>query len=261
MAAGNNTQEFEAAVGNMSLLLPADLVIRDVAVPSLSAHGFVRNHFRALSFEFDVREAKRRRGMPLVRDDVLAGARDDMWFMNETTLYVPAPAFALLSSNTTDSLLADAPVIAIRMAALMYYQTAYHTPWSKETAKAIASHSKCMQTSMSARYLYGAQGVMASTIGLHIAAAVVGAFSTYSSAVQVTPDWLDLKPAWSLYRMSKAQFFYTRYAYFRCGANAYSRSVVNEPLMLSPDFIRAFHCRTNPSAPSSIACANVTQDS
>ncbi|KAK8787997.1 hypothetical protein V5799_022224 [Amblyomma americanum] len=136
MAAGNNTQEFEAAVGNMSLLLPVDLIIRDVAVPSMSARGFVRNHLRALSFEFEVMLTKWRRGMPLVRDDIEEGA-EKLLFVNETSIYVPAPTFGLLSDNTADPLLADAPVIATRMATLMSYQVAYRRTWSQETGDAI----------------------------------------------------------------------------------------------------------------------------
>ncbi|KAK8759319.1 hypothetical protein V5799_003045 [Amblyomma americanum] len=139
MAAGGYTQEFEAFVGNMlSLLLPADLIGHDVSVSSLSDHGFFRNHFRATSFEFDVGATKWRRGMPILRDDLEEGARANLLFVNETSIYVPAPAFVLLSDNTTDPLLADAPVIATRMAALMSYQVAYRKTWSEETKKAIS---------------------------------------------------------------------------------------------------------------------------
>ncbi|KAK8759118.1 hypothetical protein V5799_003243 [Amblyomma americanum] len=137
MAAGGDTSKFETLVGNISLLLPEDVILLDVPEPSLSTRGFVRNFFRAVSFEFDVSTAMRRRGVPMMRDDLRGDRRDEMRFANETALYVPAPAFILLSANTTGPMLADAPVIASRLAALMWNQVVYENTWSPQTRKAI----------------------------------------------------------------------------------------------------------------------------
>ncbi|KAK8787999.1 hypothetical protein V5799_022226 [Amblyomma americanum] len=115
--------------------------------------------------------------------------------------------------------------------------------------------------STSGRVVPNSTEVLVSTTGQHIAAATVGAMSTFSSGVPVTADCLDLKRAWSLYQMSKAQFFYVRYAYFQCSADEDSGTLVNEPLRLSPDFGLTFQCPLDARAASSIACSNVTQKS
>ncbi|KAK8787998.1 hypothetical protein V5799_022225 [Amblyomma americanum] len=118
-----------------------------------------------------------------------------------------------------------------------------------------------MKRSTSGRAGSNSGGVLVSTMGLHIAAAAVGAMSTFSSGVPVTADWLDVKRVWSLYQMSKAQFFYARYAYFLCSADEDSKSLVNEPLRLSPDFGLAFRCPLDAYALTTFACANGTRES
>ncbi|KAL1468343.1 hypothetical protein MTO96_041541 [Rhipicephalus appendiculatus] len=51
-------------------------------------------------------------------------------------------------------------------------------------------------------------------MGLLIAA-TVGATSS-GTGNDARAEWFRMKSAWSLYRLSDAQFFYARYAYFQC---------------------------------------------
>ncbi|KAK8777725.1 hypothetical protein V5799_020940 [Amblyomma americanum] len=140
MKDGNDTAKFDAMVANISLLLPIDLILRDVAAPNLSTQGFVRNYFRALSFEFDVRTVKSRRGSVVIRDGFHYEARSQVAFVNDTALYVPASMFGLLSGNNTDPLLADAPGLGSRMAATIWLKVITSEMWSSQTHQAILQH-------------------------------------------------------------------------------------------------------------------------
>ncbi|XP_077492197.1 uncharacterized protein LOC144103318 [Amblyomma americanum] len=140
VAAGNDTELFMAMVSNFSLLLPGELIFREPAVPHMSRRGFVRNLFMALNFEFDSSNEKARQGVPWFRDDAQTRVMDRMFFVNETTLYVSSLGYGWLSSGTTDPLLADAAVIASRMAALLWISLVDWYGWSPETILALESY-------------------------------------------------------------------------------------------------------------------------
>ncbi|KAK8774103.1 hypothetical protein V5799_011364 [Amblyomma americanum] len=140
VATGNDTEHFRAVVGNFSLLLPGELIFREPAVPRMSRNGFVQNLFLALNFEFDSRREKARQGVPWFRDDAKTRVKDRMFFVNATTLYVSSLGYGWLSSGTTDPLLADAAVIASRMAALLWINLVDWDGWSPETMTAFESY-------------------------------------------------------------------------------------------------------------------------
>ncbi|KAK8762429.1 hypothetical protein V5799_026304 [Amblyomma americanum] len=140
VAAGNDTEHFRAMVGNFSLLLPGELIFREPAVPRMSRNGFVRNLFLALNFEFDSRHEKARQGVPWFRDDAKTRVKDRMFFVNATTFYVSSLGYGWLSSRTTDPLLADAGVIASRMATLLWINLVDWDGWSPETMMALESY-------------------------------------------------------------------------------------------------------------------------
>ncbi|XP_077486034.1 uncharacterized protein LOC144097123 [Amblyomma americanum] len=142
----------------------------------------------------------------------------------------------------------------------MWNQVVYENTWSPQTRKAIGLQRRCVESSVSRLSRFQLKIVDASTIGLHIAAAAaVGALSSPSSTGPAAADWHTPKAAWSLDKMSDAQFFYLRYAYFRCSVDKDARLFVNEPLKLNTDFATAFGCRASERAPSSPDCANFTQ--
>ncbi|KAK8788003.1 hypothetical protein V5799_022223 [Amblyomma americanum] len=137
-AAGNQTEHLDALLGNMSLVLPSDLVLGHVAVPVMPPRGFVRNYFRGLSFEFDVKREKLRRG---IFTPLLAGAvHHGMERINETSLYVPPTAYSTLGANTSSPLLVDASMIATDMAALIWRAIRLHEHWKSETIVAFEYH-------------------------------------------------------------------------------------------------------------------------
>ncbi|KAH7934012.1 hypothetical protein HPB49_020315 [Dermacentor silvarum] len=139
VAAGNDTANFESLVRNMSLMLPSDLVLPEMGVPVLNKTGFVRNIFRLRSFQYDTKIGTRRRGLPVFSDASQEFARERMLFVDKRTLYVTAPAYAWLSESTTNPLLADAPVIASRMASLMWRKVDRWRGWSANTRIALRS--------------------------------------------------------------------------------------------------------------------------
>ncbi|KAH7934009.1 hypothetical protein HPB49_020312 [Dermacentor silvarum] len=254
VAAGNDTANFESLVRNMSLMLPSDLVLPEMGVPVLNKSGFVRNIFRLWSFQYDTEIEKRRRGLPVFFDDSPESTRERMLFLDQRTLYVTAPAYAWLSDGTNNPLLADAPVIASRMAALMWWKVDRWDGWSRNTRNALSSFRECVKKSEDLLEYRTEDDLFVMTMGLRIAAIVGTASSTAGDIARA--HWFRMKKAWSLYRMSEAQFFYARYAYFRCSRDNPQGSV-NGPTMHNADFATAFQCQPRSKVGNESDCADV----
>ncbi|KAL1458805.1 hypothetical protein MTO96_043452 [Rhipicephalus appendiculatus] len=91
-------------------------------------------------------------------------------------------------------------------------------------------------------------------MGLLIAA-TVGATSS-GTGNDARAEWFRMKSAWSLYRLSDAQFFYARYAYFQCSEDR-APSVVNGPTLHSADFVTAYHCQRGSKDGTETGCTGV----
>ncbi|KAH7937555.1 hypothetical protein HPB49_013007 [Dermacentor silvarum] len=258
MEAGNDTSKFEAFVRNASLLLPNDLMLSDVHVPTLPRHGFVDNYFRALSFDFDVKRDVWHRGALLQRETVDLDLWNRMGLVRED-LYVSPIAYDFLNTvNASRALLADAPVVAARMAAQLWKRVVEHQGWSSRTLAAIQYHRQCMLKSFRTP-AYIANELLENTVALQIAASLASGATTISaegSFFGADPDWFEMKPVWSMFMDSKARFFYARYAYFRCSEEEDARDYINEPLMRSADFAAAFKCPPFQDTANSHACWN-----
>ncbi|KAK8782481.1 hypothetical protein V5799_016178 [Amblyomma americanum] len=137
MAVENDAERLQTVIGNITLMLPGDLVFQEPVVPQMSMHGFARNMFLALNFEFDAKKENARRGVPWIRDDSANRTKNRLYFLSKTILYVSSLGYGWLSSGTLDPLLADAAVIASRMAALMWSNVLKSMDWSRETKAAL----------------------------------------------------------------------------------------------------------------------------
>ncbi|KAH7939339.1 hypothetical protein HPB52_011346 [Rhipicephalus sanguineus] len=250
MAAGNDTGVFESLVSSMSVLLPVDLVLPQIKAPVLTSHGFVRNMLRLSRFEYDTTVEMLRRWLPVYHDASTTGR---MMLMGSGRLYVTSLAYAWLSTGTTNALLADAPVLASRMASLMWTKV-YAWDWSEHTKKALKSFRECVEQSERLREYDTRDDLFTRTMGLRIAAAVGAASSVAEGAA--TSEWYRTKSAWSLYLMSEAQFFYARYAYFRCSEKK-APSAVNGPTRYSTDFAVAFQCLQGSRGSNETGCLSV----
>ncbi|KAH7934010.1 hypothetical protein HPB49_020313 [Dermacentor silvarum] len=254
VATGNDTAIFENLMRSMTLMLPGDLLLPEVDVPVFNNRGFVRNIFRMVSFEYDTRVEKQRRRMPVLPEASLEFAAERMLFVNPTTLYVNAPAYAWLSVGTANPLLADAPVIASRMAYFIWSNLLKWSGWSARTRRALQSFRECIKKSEMLSVYHSKRDLFSLTMGLRIAASVAAA--SYATGHLAKTEWFRLKLAWSLYRMSDAQFFYARYAYFRCAGDDRGGSV-NGPTNHSVDFSIAFQCQQMNNNANESGCADL----
>ncbi|XP_049511404.1 uncharacterized protein LOC125939917 [Dermacentor silvarum] len=253
VATGNDTATFQNLMHSMTLMLPGDLVLLEVDVPVLNNSGFVRNIFRMTSFEYDTAVEKQRRGLPMISDAFLELAAERMRFVNPRTLYVNALAYAWMSAGTANPLLADAPVIASRMATLMWTNLLNWSGWSARTKIVLQSFQECVEESEMLSVYHDERDLFSLTMGLRIAASVAAA--SYATGHLAKTEWFRLKLAWSLHRMSEAQFFYARYAYFRC--RGYDRrGSVNGPTNHSVDFSIAFQCQQTNNNANESGCAD-----
>ncbi|KAL1436204.1 hypothetical protein MTO96_010941 [Rhipicephalus appendiculatus] len=258
MEAGNDTAKFEAFVRRTSLQLPGDLQLSGVRVPVLQPHGFVDNYFRALGFNFEVTLAMWHTGGQYMRQDIEYDFWHRMGIVNGD-LYVSPIAYGYLSSvHASRALLADAPVIVIRMAAKLWKRVVQHQGWSSRTLAAIKYHRECMLKTFRATGEVAVE-LLGTSVALQIAASVAAgatSVSTDGSLGGAADDWSTRKVLWSLYLGSKARFFYARYAYFACSEDEYSWDYVNEPVRHSADFAAAFRCPPLQATTNSSACWN-----
>ncbi|XP_075529997.1 uncharacterized protein LOC142563323 [Dermacentor variabilis] len=253
VATGNDTANFENLMRSMTLMLPGDLVLPEMNVPVLNNSGFVRNVFRLTSLEYDTTFEKLRRGLPVLSDASLEYTPERMLFVNPRTLYVTAPAYAWLSAGTANPLLADAPVIASRMASSMWSNVRQWNGWSAKTRIALQSFQECVQQSERLSVYDVEEDPFTLTMGLRIAAIVAAA--SYAGGDPARTEWFRTKLAWSLDRMSEAQFFYARYAYFRCSGEG-SRGLVNGAIRHSTDFSIAFQCQPMSNVGNESGCSD-----
>nr|XP_054918329.1 uncharacterized protein LOC129380662 [Dermacentor andersoni] len=177
-----------------------------------------------------------------------------MLFVDQRTLYVTASAYAWLSEGTTDPLLADAPVIASRMASLMWRKVEKWDGWSGSTRNALHSFRECA-VRVEDLLKYAKHDLLAVTMGMRIAALAATASSRAGDIART--QWFRMKSAWSLSRMSEAQFFYARYAFFRCSPDNPRGSVVG-PIVHDPDFATAFRCQPRSKDRNTSYCVDVT---
>ncbi|KAL3193398.1 hypothetical protein MRX96_017625 [Rhipicephalus microplus] len=248
VAEGNDTEAFERLVSNMALLLPVDLVLPEIEVPSLPNSGFVRNFLRLRSFQYEANLELKRRGLPVYQE---AWRKDRIMFLGSGRLYVTAPSYAWLSDGTSNPLLADAPVLGSRMAYSMWDKV-YSRGWSGDTERAFRVFQKCVKQSQRLYEYDDSHDLFTRAMGLRISA-TVGATGAGNKA---RAEWFRMKNAWSLYRMSDAQFFYARYAYFRCtGYSAVSQ--VNGPTLHNADFVTAYHCQRSSKDETKTGCDGV----
>ncbi|KAH7938758.1 hypothetical protein HPB52_000293 [Rhipicephalus sanguineus] len=251
VAAGNDTAAFESLVSNMSLLLPVDLVLPEKTIPLLPSSGFIRNMMRLVSFEYEANVELKRRRLPVSQH---TSWKDRILFMGSgSRLYVTPSSYAWLSTGTTNPLLADAPVLGSRIASWMWTNV-YAWGWSEATVQAFRAFQKCVKQSQRLREYGNERQLFPLTMGLRIAA-TMGATSS-GTGNNARAEWFRMKSAWSLYRMSEAQFFYARYAYFQCSEDK-APSVVNGPTLRSADFVAAFDCQRGSKDATETGCAGV----
>ncbi|KAL3194205.1 hypothetical protein MRX96_016337 [Rhipicephalus microplus] len=247
MEVGGDTANFEAFVRSTSLELPGDLQLSGVRVPVLQPHGFVDNYFRGLGFDFDVRLETWKLAGQYVRLDIEFDLWHRMGIVNGD-LYVSPIAYGYLSSvNASRALLADAPVIVVRMAAQLWKRVVQHRG---------LVITECMLKTFRVPGKVAAE-LLDTSVALQIAASVAAgatSVSTDGSLGGAVDDWSTVKVLWSLSLGSKARFFYARYAYFACSGDEYSWNYVNEPLRHSADFAAAFRCPPFQEATNISAC-------
>ncbi|KAH7948254.1 hypothetical protein HPB52_019891 [Rhipicephalus sanguineus] len=258
MEAGNDVAKFEAFVRKTSLQLPGDMVLNGVRVPVLQPHGFVDNYFRALGFDFDVRREVWHLGVQYLRQNI----DYDLWHrmgIVKGDLYVSPIAYGYLSSvNASRALLADAPVIVVRMAAQLWKKLIRHRDWSARTLAAIKYHRDCILKTFRVPEEVAVE-LLGTSVALQIAASVAAgatSVSTDGSLVGAADDWLTQKMLWGFFVNSKARFFYARYAYFTCSEDEYAWNYINEPVRHSADFAAAFKCPALQETTNSSACWN-----
>ncbi|KAH9363917.1 hypothetical protein HPB48_018124 [Haemaphysalis longicornis] len=118
--------------------------------------------------------------------------------------------------------------------------------WGSKTADNIRRLSYCFDvtvTSGNDSYEYVSQA------GIRTAADALGLASTLKTFNR--PDWYNVKPAWSLWKLSHAQLFYIFSTFPRCLRDMTDANVVLKHLR---DFAKAFRCSVNAPTRNGSSC-------
>ncbi|KAH7944814.1 hypothetical protein HPB49_000755 [Dermacentor silvarum] len=129
-------------------------------------------------------------------------------------------------------------VLGQLMAEILWVLALYAVPWEQTTASNLRNLTTCFTDV----YLQNFDDASESSSVLFMALS----FSTLAKSLN-SPEWHTVKPAWSLWSFSHAQFFYIFSNYYRCPkvSSPKDKFFMNIPLMYVEDFATAFKCSSN----------------
>ncbi|KAH7941004.1 hypothetical protein HPB49_009181 [Dermacentor silvarum] len=125
-----------------------------------------------------------------------------------------------------------------RLAEILWVLTFYAIPWEPRTSLNTKNFRQCFSGIYYKKFPHykDTRSVFLSALGL----------STVVKALNLS-EWHTVRPAWSLWRLSHAQFFYIFNSYHRCPkiSSPEKALTINIPVMYVEDFATAFKCSSN----------------
>ncbi|KAK8776186.1 hypothetical protein V5799_030470 [Amblyomma americanum] len=227
---GTDTGRLDGFFETLSLVAPLSANYSHVAVPKPAPH-FADNLLRSRAYDFEVgREALH----GLQDGDILRYQK--VTFIALKTLRLPAEDYYYIPNTTKNSWLPKMATVGRLLAEAMWHVILNEIKWSPAATANIKRLRTCFLNSYN---LSASRGLK---LGKLISTAL--GLSSVLNAMGGRPDWLTVRPAWSLWKLSHAQLFYIFGTYMRCPKKATSDRgySINAPLMHVEDFANAFFC-------------------
>ncbi|KAH6931605.1 hypothetical protein HPB50_025673 [Hyalomma asiaticum] len=217
---------------NVTLWTPMSASNASVPVPKASA-DFADNLLRGRAYDVGANIARvssiRARNTNSYRDVLL---------INHRYLLLSSFTYNFVFPGSTNFHLLNMAVLGQLFAEILWVLTFYAIPWQQKTASNLRNFTACFNKvylKNSIDFLWESS-VLFTALGL----------STVVKAVNLS-DWHTVKPAWSLWRLSHAQFFYIFGSYQHCPKDSTpeDKLTINVPLMYVEDFAMAFKCSSH----------------
>ncbi|KAH7938760.1 hypothetical protein HPB52_000295 [Rhipicephalus sanguineus] len=212
---------------DLALVTPAEASETRVAIPE-PTDIYAENLLALRACEFETANLSEHSDDP-VNDQGLRFV-DDRRLLMTSSLYAHIRA-----ACSHDRDIANVLRVGNTYAEGIWHATLYGVKWSPKTRANIDRFKACL-----AQHYFGEADRRSELEQLTVAA--LGIVSV-ANALR-SPDCNVLRPVWSLWRLSRAQFVYTLSSYYRCPKARSPRSVrlINAPLTYVRDFGEAFGC-------------------
>ncbi|KAH6931604.1 hypothetical protein HPB50_025672 [Hyalomma asiaticum] len=213
-----------AFFGNLTLATPLSASNAFTAVPE-ATEDFAENIFRGRAYDLTVKIERLSR----MKVTSVFNYRGVIVFNDRHLLLSPFWYNSIFPAMTKFRFLNMAS-LGRMIAELLWLLALERVPWDEKTVSNIHNFSACFEDVYTKDWN---DYVFFSALGLSTVVKVLN-----------SPDWHTVKPAWSLWRLSHAQFFYTVASYERCltVSSPNDKLIVNVPLTYVEDFGAAFKC-------------------
>ncbi|KAH9384103.1 hypothetical protein HPB48_026089 [Haemaphysalis longicornis] len=226
-----DAQEVNNFFTGISIISPLASSERLLEVPK-PQNNFAENLLRARAYEF---KTTRLRSWGLTSADILlygpAKLSDGRRYELPATFYR-----GIGGARSRDLKIPEMADLGRLVAESLWHFVLYGRNWSPKTAANIRRLEACYQGSA-----FRPETNRAAAANLTVR--ILG-LSSVLRALDRTKDWYTEKLAWSVWRLSHAQFFYILSTFPRCPKNATldNARYINVPLASIEDFAKAFHC-------------------
>ncbi|KAH7974396.1 hypothetical protein HPB49_015021 [Dermacentor silvarum] len=154
-------------------------------------------------------------------------------FLGERRLLLLPESYSYIETGSKNHDLPNRAMVGRMMAESMWYMTLYQMSWNARTSANIQSLKRCFKENYFAESDKELDKMTVAALGLYSVLNVVD-----------RTHWHVPRPAFSLWQLSHAQFFYAFTTYYRCPTSVRrsDASYINAPLTYIEDFAESFNC-------------------
>ncbi|KAH7959893.1 hypothetical protein HPB49_014764 [Dermacentor silvarum] len=227
-----DVDELKRFLKNVNLLLPLFMSKASIPVPSATP-DFAQNLLNGRAYNLELRRAR----LSILAADRMLSYREVKIVEDRYLLLLPN-MYNFIRTGSSTSKLPNMAVLGQLLAESLWVMAFYNINWKPRTQVNIEKFMDCFVKTYLKDVMYDAdaENTIYSALGL----------STVLGALNST-EWHTVKIAWSLWRLSDAQFLYVLNSYHRCpkSSSTAARAQINVPLMYNEDFAKAYKCSSD----------------
>ncbi|KAH6928753.1 hypothetical protein HPB50_019236 [Hyalomma asiaticum] len=245
LVAPEDIDELKSVFENVSLLLPVFSNKASLATPAATP-DFAENMLMGRAYDLDLRQAR----LSILSGKQLFSYRQ-VNIVDNRYIILLSNAYNFIRTGSTISKLPNMAVLGQLFAETLWLLAFNAINWKATTAANIENFSDCFAET------YLEDGISDSDAERSFYSAL--GLSTVLRALNST-EWHKIKAAWSLWRLSEAQFFYILSSHHRCPKtlSTGARMQINVPLMCMDDFAKAYRCSNDSRMVKRDRCLNRT---
>ncbi|KAK8765829.1 hypothetical protein V5799_031560 [Amblyomma americanum] len=213
---------------NLVLVTPTEASRISIAVPNAS-DSLGENILRGNSYLFLVQKEREEN-----LTDVRRVVYEEVTFLGERQLLLSSTIYGYIRAGSSDYELPNNARVGRLLAEAIWHMALVKMNWSSKSRDNINRFKKCFPENK--------LGDIKTDLTNNLVVIVLGLSSVVKTLNR--SDWEMLKHAWSLWRISNAQFFFMLSTYYRCPWFWWSHygRMTNVSLLYNEDFATAFQC-------------------